>query len=40
MGLDFMVTDDLCTQFIEVNNYPLWPKATDSVNEIMKNMGV
>ena len=40
MGLGIMVTDDLCIKFLEVNNYPLWPLGTESMNKIMHTMGV
>ena len=40
LGLDFMVTDDFHIWFIEVNNYPLWPKGSPFVNDLMDRMGV
>ena len=40
MGLDFMITSDLHIQFIETNNYPLWPRGTDSLNNMIQTMGV
>ena len=40
MGLDFMVTADLQVQFIEANNYPLWPRGTDFMSTMIHEMGV
>lgn len=40
MGLDFMVTADLQVQFIEVNNYPLWPRGTEFMDSMIQKMGV
>ena len=40
MGLDFMVTADLQIQFIEANNYPLWPRGTDFMSTMIHEMGV
>ena len=35
-----MVTSDLQIKFIEVNNYPLWPRGTDFLNNMIQKMGV
>ena len=40
LGLDFMVTRDLRTWFIEANNYPLWPKGTPFIDKLMSTLGV
>lgn len=40
MGLDFMVTSDFDIKFIEANNYPLWPRGTEFLNNMMQQMGV
>ena len=40
VGLDFMVTTDYRVWFIEANNYPLWPKGSPFVNDLMDRMGV
>ena len=40
MGLDFMVTSDLQLQFIEVNNYPLWPRGARVMDSMLTQMGV
>ena len=35
-----MVTSDFNIKFIEVNNYPLWPRGTEFLNGMMQQMGV
>ena len=40
LGLDFMVTRDFRVWFIEANNYPLWPKGTPYINELINTLGV
>ena len=40
LGLDFMVTRDLHTWFIEANNYPLWPKGTPFIDNLLDTLGV
>ena len=40
IGLDFMVTSDLSVRFIEANNYPLWPKGNDFLDDMIEQMGV
>ena len=40
LGLDFMVTRDFHVWFIEANNYPLWPKGTPFIDDLMKTLGV
>ena len=40
LGLDFMVTADYRVWFIEANNYPLWPKGSPFINDLMDRLGV
>ena len=40
LGLDFMVTTDYRVWFIEANNYPLWPKGSPFINNLMDGLGV
>lgn len=40
LGLDFMVTADYRIWFIEANNYPLWPKGSPFINDLMDRLGV
>ena len=40
LGLDFMVSQNWKVWFIEANNYPLWPRGTPEINEMIDTMGV
>ena len=35
-----MVTADYRIWFIEANNYPLWPKGSPFINDLMDRLGV
>ena len=40
LGLDFMVSQDWKVWFIESNNYPLWPRGTHEINNLIETAGV